>query len=105
MPDTPDNVLQFRTAEPAPEPEPDDDRLATVLEEMERQVVALGQGLQELVTELVTLRAHVALLRQALAEEPPWGTYVTWSRDGNTPDADLLQAWTDRRRAVLEATQ
>ena len=49
------------------------------------------------------LAARVADLEAFVREPVPFGAYVRWCQDGNTADADAMQAWSDARAAALGA--
>lgn len=43
------------------------------------------------------------LVREALflLSNVPWGSYQSWSRDGNTQAANALEAWDERRNDLI----
>ena len=68
-----------------------------------RGMLALFDSHEALRADRDRLAARVADLEAFVREPVPFGAYVRWCQDGNTADADAMQAWSDARAAALGA--
>ena len=83
---------------------------ASEIAALEARLAEVRRERDDLETSLATVaagfeqaRARAADLEAFVREPVPFGAYMRWCQDGNTADADAMQAWSDARAAALRA--